>query len=113
MQRFQNAPQTHKRTTKNAIATVYFQFILLYIGFESSAKQYCPPSLLARMDYNYTGSDSSVACSGSNDDWDVCTDRMVMTFNYSTCAQQMANSGTENLCYSDRILPLRCICCYK
>ena len=62
-------------------------------GSESSARQYCPPSLLAKMDYTYTGRDTTVACDSSADNWDVCTDRMIMNFNYTTCSQKMAYSG--------------------
>lgn len=66
---------------------------LFQTGSEESAKQYCPPSLLKKMDYVYTGSDSSVACNTSADNWDVCTDRKIMSFNYTSCAQKMAYSG--------------------
>ena len=72
---------------------ILIMYLYLLLGHESDSKQYCPPSLLARMDYSYTGSDTSTACQSSVDDWDVCTDRMIMTFDYTTCSQQMASSG--------------------
>lgn len=77
------------------VPTAEFHFLLLP-GYESAAKQWCPPSLLARMDYTYTSTAGAVSCDTSTDNWDVCTNRTTMTFNYTTCGTQMlySTSGT-------------------
>ena len=69
------------------LVDILIMYLYLLLGHESDSKQYCPPSLLARMDYSYTGSDTSTACQLSVDDWDVCTDRIIITFDYTTCSQ--------------------------
>jgi hypothetical protein len=32
-------------------------------------------------------------CAGTVDDWDVCTNRTTMTFNYTTCVSEMVYSS--------------------
>ena len=69
------------------LVVILIMYLYLLLGHESDSKQYCPPSLLARMDYSYTGSVTSTACQSSVDDCDVCTDRIIITFDYTTCLQ--------------------------
>ncbi|XP_052237999.1 uncharacterized protein LOC127849319 [Dreissena polymorpha] len=89
--------QSETFTTKAQIcgATPPMQefYYMVKQGQELMSKQFCPPSLLARMEYNVTSSNGAVSCTGPADSWDGCTDRTKMTFNYSTCATQMMYSS--------------------
>ena len=62
------------------------------LGTESASKQNCASSLLAVMDYTLDTL-GTTTCAGSVDDWDVCTDRTIMKFNYTTCSSEMAYSS--------------------
>ncbi|XP_052238348.1 uncharacterized protein LOC127849643 [Dreissena polymorpha] len=62
-------------------------------GKELTSRQFCPPSLLAKMDYNVTSAGGANSCTSSVDDWDVCTNKTEMVFNYTTCATQMLYSS--------------------
>ena len=67
-------------------------FSTLMTGFEIDAAIRCPNSLLFSADYVYFGSDGTTACDTSTDNWNVCANQSVMTFDYSTCSQQIAFS---------------------
>lgn len=96
-----NGALTDKATicsATSAVPTAEFHFMVLS-GSESASKQYCPPSLLARMDYTHTSAAGMVTCDSSTDNWDVCTNRTIMTFDYGTCPTLMAySSGGEVYC---------------
>ena len=86
----------------------------MYSGFESASKQYCPPSLLQKADYTYYSPGSAATCTGSTENWDVCSDRQIMTFDYSSCAQKMAYSGTcMDSIQSHKLLSGIHCCCRK
>ncbi|XP_060570755.1 uncharacterized protein LOC132729036 [Ruditapes philippinarum] len=83
-----------------AVPTAEFHF-MVKSGSESASKQYCSPSLLAKMDYTLDTLGVET-CAGTVDDWDVCTNRTTMTFNYTTCASEMLySSGGEVYCMAN------------
>ncbi|KAH3734767.1 hypothetical protein DPMN_041214 [Dreissena polymorpha] len=47
------------------------------------------------MDYNVTSAGGANSCTSSVDDWDVCTNKTEMVFNYTTCATQMLYSSKQ------------------
>ncbi|KAL3879949.1 hypothetical protein ACJMK2_032225, partial [Sinanodonta woodiana] len=63
-------------------------------GSAYDAKVTCPSGILGKYDYVYYPKDNSSArCINSKDLWDGCTDKTMVTFNYSTCTQNIAYSG--------------------
>ncbi|KAK3576451.1 hypothetical protein CHS0354_025213 [Potamilus streckersoni] len=78
--------QTNKETAEQ------FHVMIKY-GSESEAKQDCPSVIQGNYDYTYTLFDGSgEKCTNNDDMWNVCDDRQLMTFNYSTCSQIMMHS---------------------
>ncbi|XP_052797073.1 mucin-22-like isoform X1 [Mya arenaria] len=75
------------------VPTEDFHF-MVKTGSETASKQYCSPSLLAKFDYEVTDASGAVTCDTSTDNWNVCTDRTAMTFDYSTCPTEMMYSAT-------------------
>ncbi|KAL3879727.1 hypothetical protein ACJMK2_032013, partial [Sinanodonta woodiana] len=68
--------------------------VLVKSGSASDAKVTCPSGILGKYDYIYYPKDNSSArCINSKDLWDGCTDKTMVTFNYSTCTQNIAYSG--------------------
>lgn len=87
-------------STGTTVPAAEFHF-MVKSGSESASKQYCPPSLLAKMDYTHIDSSGTTTCDASSDNWDVCTNRTLMTFNYMSpsCSTEMAYSaGGEVFC---------------
>lgn len=66
----------------------------LLTGFEANAAITCPESLLFSGDYLYLNYDGSFDCNGTADVMDVCSTTSEVTFNYTTCSQRLAYSGT-------------------
>ncbi|XP_053399590.1 uncharacterized protein LOC123557252 [Mercenaria mercenaria] len=84
----------------NTVPAAEFHF-MVKSGSESASKQYCSPSLLAKMDYTHTDDQGAETCQDTTDDWDVCTDRTMMTFDYTSpaCSTEMAySSGGQVYC---------------
>ncbi|KAK3599524.1 hypothetical protein CHS0354_006653 [Potamilus streckersoni] len=52
----------------------------------------CPNPLLRKFDYRYYTSDRTPYCTQNGNLWDGCTDRTMMTFNYTACNKTMAYS---------------------
>jgi len=45
------------------------------------------------MDYTHVSAGGVTTCDMDVDDWDVCTNRTTMTFNYTTCGTTLATSS--------------------
>ncbi|XP_048778216.2 uncharacterized protein LOC125681965 [Ostrea edulis] len=71
--------------------------VLVKDGQLSSVKQYCPTPFLGT--FAYTHNDGSSDTCGTGSVWDVCTDRQVMTVNYTQCStKQYYSTGGEAYC---------------
>ncbi|KAL3880364.1 hypothetical protein ACJMK2_032608 [Sinanodonta woodiana] len=78
---------------KTSIPTAEFH-VMVKSGNASSAKVTCPSGILGKYDYVYYPKDNSSAlCNSSKDLWDGCTDKTMITFNYTTCTQYIAYSA--------------------
>ncbi|KAK3576447.1 hypothetical protein CHS0354_025209 [Potamilus streckersoni] len=76
-----------------SIPTAEFH-VMVKSGNASGAKVTCPSGILGTYDYVYYPKDNSSAlCNSSRDLWDGCTDKTMITFNYTTCTQKIAYSA--------------------
>ncbi|KAL4230222.1 hypothetical protein ACF0H5_010607 [Mactra antiquata] len=78
-------------------------FIAISVG--ASAAISFPNKLLRTSDYEYKESDGTVACNGTVDRLDMCTDNTQLSVNYSTCPQQIAyTAGGRAWCVAKKSL---------
>nr|XP_019921516.2 uncharacterized protein LOC105325274 isoform X4 [Crassostrea gigas] len=71
--------------------------VLVQASQTSAAKVYFPTPFLGT--FAYTHNDGSSTTCGSGSVWDVCTDRQIMTVNYTQCAtKQFFSTGGESYC---------------
>ncbi|CAG2208603.1 unnamed protein product [Mytilus edulis] len=70
--------------------------VLIKQGYEQYAKQWCPSVFLGNFFYTYDNG-TGTSC-GTGSEWDVCTNRTTMTFNYTQCATIIAYSDAEVFC---------------
>ncbi|XP_052103173.1 uncharacterized protein LOC127736655 [Mytilus californianus] len=70
--------------------------VMVKQGYEQDAKQYCPSVFLGNFFYTYDNG-TGTSC-GTGSEWDVCTNRTTMKFNYTQCATIIAYSDTEVFC---------------
>ncbi|XP_033729075.1 neurogenic locus notch homolog protein 2-like isoform X3 [Pecten maximus] len=58
-------------------------------GHEAASRQFVPLDLMGTFNYTYTSSSGATSCS-SDSQWDVCTNRTTMSFDYTKCGTIVA-----------------------